>query len=535
MRFLFLFLLIVPATFAQTPTSNFTLLNCQPVKGNFLWAATTELSNFQYLEFLTSVKEQAGEIAYTAMLPDTTCWKEKIAYNEPYTLYYFRHPAYRNYPVVGVTKKQAEKYCEWLEGKLNTYYQNNPKHPVKIIDVRLPTEKEWQAAAQGGNANAIFPWDGKEIRRSDKKWAGDLRANFVRGRGDFMGIAGNLNDAADITAPITSYWPNNYGLYNMSGNVAEMVQEEGHTRGGSWGSRAPFIEIFGEDEFRGFSKPNSRIGFRYFIEIIEFKEVELEKPTVLNAKMIEKLLALVEEEEGLYISKYEVSNELYNLFLQEGNQIHASNNTLWLNQIDYARQYEHNYANLSDFKDYPVVNISYEDAKAFCNWMTLKYTTFSKRKFDQLLFDLPTEEQWEMAARGNLDLTFYPWGGPYLRNSRGSLLCNFNPVEERWILDTDTAFIIPGLTQQQIREAGRLDGFLVTCPVESYFPNNYGLYNMAGNVAEMILDKKVTKGGSWGSFQDKVRINASEPYNGPSPFVGFRFVAKTEKETSDND
>ena len=160
MKYLFVLILIYNNCFAQKPKADFEILNCKPIKADFLWAAKTELTNLQYLEYLYYLKKNQGMETHNKMLPDTAVWSNKQGYNEPYVAYYFRHPAYRNYPLVGITKKQAESYCEWLEMILNDKFSNDPKHPVQKINVRLPTEAEWELAARGGNPNAIFPWKG---------------------------------------------------------------------------------------------------------------------------------------------------------------------------------------------------------------------------------------------------------------------------------------------------------------------------------------------------------------------------------------
>ena len=525
MKLLLISLLIVNVCFAQKPKADFEIFNCQPIKSNFLWAAETELTNIQYLEFLSYLKNNGEVERRDAMLPDTLVWRDKLGYGEPYVEYYFRHPAYRSYPMVGISKKQAESYCEWLEMMLNNTYSKDPKHPIQKLDVRLPTEKEWELAARGGDPNAIFPWKGEEMRRTDKKFKGQINANYVKGRGDYMGVAGKLNDNADVTAPTHSYWPNNYGLYNLSGNVAEMVQEKGRTKGGSWGSRAPFLEIGGKDEFEGFTSASSKIGFRYFIEVIDFKTVKPVKEIELSAKLIEELLQEIPDKENLLVSQYEVTNQLYSLFLKEpANKEYTSNNNLWLKEMDYPRRIANDYTSHPKYNNYPVVNITKEGAQAFCKWLTKAYNKFENRKFPNHEFRLPTEEEWELAARGGLELSPYPWGGPYIRNAKGSRLCNYRPAKDRWIMDIGNTYLKPGISESELREAAAQDGLLITGPVDSYHPNEYGTYCMSGNVAEMIADNDKVKGGSWGSIPYYLQITSSEVYEGASPYVGFRFV-----------
>jgi gliding motility-associated lipoprotein GldK len=143
--------------------------------------------------------------------PDTLAWIHDFTYsfNEPMTNMYFWHPAYDDYPVVGVTWKQARAFCIWRTQLMNSFLVNVEVPMVQ--DFRLPTESEWEYAARGGLSHSPYPWGGPYIRNQ----RGCFLANFKPMRGNYT------DDGGFHTVRVATYNPNNYGLYEMAGNVAE--------------------------------------------------------------------------------------------------------------------------------------------------------------------------------------------------------------------------------------------------------------------------------------------------------------------------
>ncbi len=146
-----------------------------------------------------------------AVYPDTLCWVRDYtyAYNDPRTSYYFYHPGFQDYPVVGVSWKQASAFCNWRTRLKNKYL--NDAGEADVHDYRLPTEVEWEYAARGGITNSMYPWGGPYMRQHN----GEFMGNFKPLRGNYV------QDGGMATVEVRSYKPNDFGLYDMGGNVAE--------------------------------------------------------------------------------------------------------------------------------------------------------------------------------------------------------------------------------------------------------------------------------------------------------------------------
>ena len=243
------------------------------VQGFFMYK--NEVSNFDYLEYLAALKKAGNMELYNAALPDTTAWRTPLTYGEKYTDYYLRHPAYRNYPVVNITKVQAENYCEWL----TQVWRKNTGNETIVF--RLPMRAEFMKAAYGNTMKRAYSWTSPYIYNAK----GEAQCNFMNigagaisrdpQTGQLIVVKTELGydnlygfDSADITAPANSFYPNELGIYHLNGNVSEMVAEDEIAVGGDWNS--PGYDIRNEST-KAFTKANPMVGFRPVMTFVETK------------------------------------------------------------------------------------------------------------------------------------------------------------------------------------------------------------------------------------------------------------------------
>lgn len=243
------------------------------IKGFYI--SKYEVSNLQYRQFYNEVSVGMTDDEKERIMCDSLGWRMTLTYCEPMVEYYYHHPAYNGYPVSNISYEGALQYCAALEKKIQ---KDNPDF---VIEVKLPSRQQWVWAAMGGRSQAMYPWGNWYLRNGKGEFLCNYRRvndnsiirNKETGKPEVMsddpGYAGGLNGSAFYTAAVKSFYPNDYGLYNMCGNVAEMITEENVCLGGSWNDYGGEVHIRSAASYQG-SQPT--VGFRPMITATEKKK-----------------------------------------------------------------------------------------------------------------------------------------------------------------------------------------------------------------------------------------------------------------------
>lgn len=246
---------------------------------------------------------------------------------------------------------------------------------------------------------------------------------------------------------------------------------------------------------------------------------------------------------SFYMSKYEVSNSQWrayvkNLEANEGTKVANEalpDTSLWKSKPLVNQPMERYYYNHSAYANYPVVNITKEQAMDYCTWLKQQLLNDDNFLFDSVEVRLPTEIEWEYAARGGRDFNKYPWGGPYVRNAKGRYLANFLVIPTDGVKKDGDKLEVSLDRNELIADPQRIAA-MIPAPVEMYYENGFGLYHMGGNVAEFVLDdrpdinalpKAFTRGGSFIDPPYYMKCDSRDYYDkGSSASVsrGFRPV-----------
>lgn len=226
-----------------------------------------------------------------------------------------------------------------------------------------------------------------------------------------------------------------------------------------------------------------------------------------------------------FIKKGEVTNIDYLEFLaylkQSGEtdklEVCMVDTAAWLSDDAYLDPFATTYHKHPAYHEYPVVNISHEAAVLYCQWLE-EMLNNSLEGLYAVEVRLPERSEWMRAARPDNHTTPYAWGGPYLRNAKGSKLCNFYPTGAESITrDLETG-------EFKVVDEGIPKEPITLAPAISFYASESGVYNLNGNAAEMVSEPGIAVGGSWASTGYDVRNESVAPFEKPSPYVGFRPV-----------
>lgn len=248
-------------TYAFVPSGN-SFVQDKEISVQSFYISKTEVTNSEYQAFLTDLKLKGDREKIQICFIDSSKWNTPNYSLEPYATHYHSHIAYADYPVVNISHEAAKVYCQWLNEKYDKQFGTNGKFKFRLM------EKAEYVRAARGDAQSSYSWKNNSLRNAQ----GQIMCNFTQlGSEDIhrneesgkyeVTIADRdfSGQFSDILAPSKSYWPNEFGIYNMNGNAAEMISEFGIAMGGSWRDTGYDVRVESE---RMYDQANPSTGFR---------------------------------------------------------------------------------------------------------------------------------------------------------------------------------------------------------------------------------------------------------------------------------
>lgn len=485
-----------------------------------LYAGITEVTNAEYELFLSDLMKRKEFDQLQACKIYKTDWRSFLPDEhknlDESILYTHGKPDNPNAPIQNISYEAAVAYCEWLSDVYNSI--EHKKKRFKRVRFRLPTATEWELAASTLSPNSkqytfdeapnyLYPWLGPFYKNKLGCFLGNFDVSNAEPCDDCDTRDHPARDGGFFPVKVKTYFPNNYGMFNTSGNVAEMIQEKGKAKGGSWFHDPLDCSI---TVTQNYQEPQPYIGFRIFMEVLEEKTNDRTRKGQIGPPNTVHLNG------NLYIDKTEITNVDWmefvywtNLNEPENSDFVTIDSTVW-DSSKYAgmRKFYHTHP---QYMNYPLVGVSYEQAQAYCQWRTDRVmeamvlnSPNQVKRFGTIQYRLPSETEWEYAAAGGLNKQEYPYGLESLKNTKGMLNANLlgSPQEDASLMS-------------------------IMAPSRSYLPNAKGIYNMIGNVAEMVTEKGVVKGGSWNTKPALSKIKQRTKIEKPSSTVGFRCICET--------
>ncbi len=272
--YILLLLLVVKVSARAQPIVEAIEKDMKPIRqGIFIYSF--EVSNFQYSHFLDEIAQTENQ-KYEKAKWDTTRWRSTLRHYKPFEQYYHSHEEYQDFPAVNMSQKGAELFCDWLTAQYNTWADRN----FNTVKFRLPTEEEWQLALASGDLSqrdSLLACRKVEFVDKEGYWTVNFRHlsqsqlkmdRFTDSLTYVLETDSSGFDGNSLMSSVKGFLPNSLGCFNLQGNVAEWIDEEGITKGGSYATTGWYLLPESQLQLNpDFGYPD--VGFRFIMEVIE--------------------------------------------------------------------------------------------------------------------------------------------------------------------------------------------------------------------------------------------------------------------------